>query len=225
MRIYRLVAFDLDGTLVDSRRDLAESVNALLVECGGEALPEEAVGRMVGDGAAVLVTRAFAAAEKDAPPDALPRFLALYDERLLMHTRPYPGVVETLEQLQERAILAVLTNKPFAPTRAILEGLGLARFFDVERTIGGDSPFGKKPDPAGLLHLSAGAGADACQVLVVGDSLVDWRTARAAGAQACLARWGYGFEGFPLDNLTASDIAIDSPAELVHIVPPSGDVS
>src|SRR5712691_844767 len=125
--MYRLYVFDLDGTLVDSRRDIAESANALLETCGARPLPEETIGRMVGDGAATLVARAFAAAGIERPTDALNRFLAIYDTRLLKHTRPYPQMPEVLEALGARAPLAVLTNKPLAATHTILCGLGLAR--------------------------------------------------------------------------------------------------
>jgi len=123
----RLIVFDLDGTLVDSRRDLAESANALLAEYGCPALDEHAIGRMVGDGAATLVARALAAAGCPPATEALPRFLAIYNGRLLRCTRAYPGVPELLEHLAARAALAVLTNKPLAATRQILEGLDLAR--------------------------------------------------------------------------------------------------
>ena len=156
--MYKLYVFDLDGTLVDSRRDIAESANALLETCGARALAEETIGRMVGDGAPTLIARAFAAAGVDRPPDALDRFLAIYDARLLKHTRPYPQMPEVLEALGARSLLAVLTNKPLAATRSILSGLGLARHFDDEAIVGGDGPFPRKPDPGGLRHLISRAG-------------------------------------------------------------------
>ena len=127
----RLVVFDFDGTLVDSRRDLAESANQVLQEYGGTPHSEEAIGRMVGDGAATLVARAFAAAHLPQPSAALDRFLAVYNRRLLTFTRPYPGIPEVLEQLQSRVTVGVLTNKPLGPTRNILDGLDLARFLAV----------------------------------------------------------------------------------------------
>jgi len=94
--MFQLIVFDLDGTLIDSRRDLANATNALLVECGAAALSEEAIGSMVGDGAATLVARAFAVADIDPPADALDRFLRIYGDHLLDTTRPYPGIREAV---------------------------------------------------------------------------------------------------------------------------------
>src|SRR4051794_17917854 len=121
----RLVVFDLDGTLVDSRRDLADAANALIVERGGAAQRVEAITAMVGGGAPLLVKRALAAGGLDPEePTALSRFLDLYDGRLLEHTRLYHGTRDALEQISRVATLAVLTNKPQHHTERILEGLG-----------------------------------------------------------------------------------------------------
>jgi phosphoglycolate phosphatase len=212
--MFRLVVFDLDGTLIDSRRDLANAANAILVECGGTPLAEEAIGRMVGDGAATLVARAFAAARIPAPPDALPRFLAEYGRHLLDHTRPYDGIVDTLAELSRRAQLALLTNKPLASTREILRGLDLARYFADASVVGGDGPLPRKPDPSGLRHLIAAAGVDREAAVLVGDSVIDWRTARNAETAICLARYGFGFEGFPVGELDPHDRVVDAPLDL-----------
>jgi phosphoglycolate phosphatase len=215
---FHLVAFDLDGTLVDSLRDLAESANALLVECGGRPLPDDAIGRMVGDGAATLVARAFAAAGLTEPPDALDHFLALYNARLLKFTRPYPGVADALVALSSRATLAVLTNKPIGPTREILGGLDLARYFEPAHVMGGDGPFPRKPDPAGLIHLAEMCGVDPRETLLVGDSMVDWRTARSARAAICLARYGFGCHGFQPADLAKTDFLAEEPADLINFL-------
>lgn len=215
--MYRLYVFDLDGTLVDSRRDIAESANALLETCGARPLSEETIGRMVGAGAATLVARAFAAAGIERPADALDRFLAIYDTRLLKHTRPYPQIPEVLETLGARTPLAVLTNKPLAATRSILFGLGLDRYFDDEAIVGGDGPFARKPDPAGLRHLASRAGVSPSATLLVGDSIVDWRAARNASTSVCLARYGFGFEGFPVSELGPADRLIDAPTDLLAL--------
>ena len=211
----RLFVFDLDGTLVDSLRDLADSANELLVSCGGMPLDVNAVARMVGEGAATLVSRVFEAAKVEKPADALARFLTIYDTRLLNHTRPYEGMEETLESLSSRASLAVLTNKPFAATRRILDGVRLSRFFDAAAVIGGDGPLPRKPDPSGLQLLCERASVTASDAVLVGDSLIDWQTARNAGTAMCLARYGFGFREFPKAMLNGRERLIDRPADLL----------
>ena len=208
----RLVVFDLDGTLIDSRHDLADSVNALIAELGGEPLGVDTVTAMVGEGAAVLVRRALTAAGLDQAPGALDRFLAHYEERLTVHTRPYDGILQLLEALRSDGLpLAVLTNKPARPSREILERLGLAPFFS--QVVGGDTAAGRKPDPSGLLGIVERAGVAAPATLMVGDSPIDMETARRAGALLCLARYGFGA---PAGGLTPGpdDIVIDHPLDL-----------
>ncbi len=209
--------FDLDGTLVDSRRDIADAANALLVSCGAAAVSEDRIGDMVGDGAATLVARAFSACGIEPPPDALPRYLALYEERLLNHTRPYAGIPEVLETIGRRASLAVLTNKPIGPTRRILDALDLAHHFPANAVLGGDGPFARKPDPAALLELVERANTSARDTVMVGDSAIDWRTARAAGTALCLARYGFGFNGVRLHELAPEDRVIAAPKELLGL--------
>jgi phosphoglycolate phosphatase len=215
---FHLVVFDLDGTLVDSLRDLAESANSLLVECGGTPLADHSIGRMVGDGAARLVARAFHAAGLVPPADALERFLAIYDRRLLEFTRPYPGVDDLLTMIGSRMSMAVLTNKPLAATREILDGLDLARHFPKDRVIGGDGPLPRKPDPSGLKQLAAAHAVSLDETLLVGDSIVDWKTARAANAKVCMARYGFGFEGVPLSDRRSADFLIDRPSDLLELL-------
>jgi len=211
---FDLIVFDLDGTLVDSKRDIAESANQTLVDCGAAPLPEDAIGRMVGDGAPVLVARAFAAAGSPKPADALDRFLAIYDARLLKHTRPYEDIPELLADLGRRVRLGVLTNKPIEATRRILDGLDLTRHFGPEWILGGDGPLPRKPDPAGLCNLMASAGAAPDATVLVGDSIVDWRTAAAASTSVCLARYGFGWEGFPVHELDEDAWVADRPEDL-----------
>jgi phosphoglycolate phosphatase len=213
--MFRLIVFDLDGTLVDSRQDIAESANAALVACGAQPLSEDEVGRMVGDGAPTLIARAFAAAGIRRPADALDRFLTIYNGRLLNHTRPYAGIPELLDQLAPRAALAVLTNKPLDAAHRILAGLDLAQYFPADRVVGGDGPFPRKPDPAGLAHLMASAAVAPEATVLVGDSVVDWRTAGAAATRVVLARYGFGWQGFPIEKLDADAWVVDSPAEML----------
>ena len=190
--VQRLIAFDLDGTLIDSRRDLADSANQLIAELGGAPLREEAVGRMVGDGARVLVERALAATGLVDPGNALQRFLQIYDTRLLIHTRPYAGVEAAIEAARRGARVTMLTNKPLHHTARIVEALGWAPLFD--EVVGGDNPLGRKPQPDVLLAMMTAAGVTAAQAMLVGDSKVDLDTARRAGVRCCLVSFGYGFE-------------------------------
>ena len=189
----------------------------MLEDAGAPRLSEEAIGGMVGDGAAALVARAFAAAGVPPPVDALDRFLAVYDERLLVHTRAYPGIPEVLAALHHRLPLAVLTNKPRGATREILEGLDLARYFEQDAIIGGDGPFPRKPDPAGLRHLADRAGVSPADTLLVGDSLVDLKTAGAAASSICLARYGFGFETVRAAGAASTEWTIDAPEDLLEV--------
>jgi phosphoglycolate phosphatase len=212
----RLVVFDLDGTLVDSRRDLADSANALVTELGGTPLPEATIVGMIGEGARVLVDRALAAASLDPEtPGALPRFLDLYDERLLAHTRAYDGVRPMLEAAAPGRTLSVLTNKPGRATVKLLDGLGLREFF--QGIIGGDNPFGRKPDHVALAHLVSAAGATAATTLFVGDSAVDLETARRGGVRVCLARYGFGYR-FTAADFRGDELFIDSPLDLPPLI-------
>ncbi len=208
----RLIVFDLDGTLIDSRADLADAANALIVERGGRPLAEAAVGRMVGEGAAQLVRRALAAAALPLDERSVARFLELYDERLLRRTRPYPGVPAALEALAPRYLMAVLTNKPVAPARRLLDALELSPF--IASAIGGDGPFARKPDPAGMLRLIEDHHSSAARTVLVGDSRIDFDTARAAGTAICLARYGFGYEGFPTGQLRGDEGLVDTPAQI-----------
>lgn len=215
--IRRLIAFDLDGTLIDSRRDLADSANELIQELGGEPLSEEQIGTMVGEGARVLVARALAAARLgDDAATALPRFLEIYDTRLLNHTKPYDGVAEMLAFARDHARLAVLTNKPKAPTEVILKGLELRDHF--EAIVGGDGPVPRKPDPAGLNALIDLTGASADTALMVGDSVIDFETATRARVRCVIATYGYGFQMFPEGKLTGDEWTVKSPAELREMI-------
>jgi phosphoglycolate phosphatase len=190
----RLVVFDLDGTLIDSQQDLAESANRMLGSYGAPSLPVDAIAGMVGEGARILVERVLVASGLDAgEPEALARFLAIYDQQLLEHTRPYPGVIEALEAVSGVVPVAILTNKPERPTRRLLKAFGFDR--SVRWALGGDSGFPRKPDPAGLRSLMVNAGAGPDGTLLVGDSRVDAETARRAGVHLCVARYGFGSLG------------------------------
>jgi phosphoglycolate phosphatase len=189
-----LVVFDLDGTLVDSRQDLADSTNAMLESLGASPLHLDRVVMMVGEGARVLVQRALEAAglpsEGGPLDDALSRFHACYRSRLLATTRPYPGISEMLGEAARLATLAMLTNKPLRPSQQLVEAFGWnAHFVQV---MGGDGEVPRKPDPGGLQQLMAIAGTGPESTMLVGDSMVDVETARNAGVAMCVVRYGFG---------------------------------
>ena len=207
----RLVVFDLDGTLIDSLRDLAAALNAALAELAPRAAPLSLsqVRAFIGDGARLLVTRSLEAVGLSAPVDeALPVFVRAYRQRLLESTTLYAGVKETLEALRGRH-LAVLTNKPGDMSRTILSGLGVAeRFF---RILGGGDVAQHKPDPGGLLELLSASGAAPEQTVVVGDSAIDVRTGQAAGTHTVGVTYGFAPE-----SLAASppEVLIDELRQL-----------
>jgi phosphoglycolate phosphatase len=208
-----ILVFDLDGTLIDSARDLAESIGELLESYGADALPLTEVIAMVGEGAPVLVRRALArAGVRPGPDEALARFLKIYDRRFLDHTVAYPGIVESLGLAVHRGPLAVLTNKPLGPSIGILESLGLRGFFS--RVIGGDSEYGRKPDPAGLLALQALAPDD--RVVMIGDSPADYKVAVSANCPFVFARYGFGAGKF--SEPPATPYAIDHARELERVL-------
>jgi phosphoglycolate phosphatase len=186
-----LLIFDLDGTLIDSKLDLAQAVNATRAHLGREPLENERVYSYVGNGAPVLIRRALGEQATEAEvQEALEFFLEYYREHPLDFTRLYPGVKESLERLSAAGKrLAVLTNKPVRISRVILEGLGASGYFF--QVYGGNSFEFKKPHPTGVeaLMREAGVGRDA--TLMVGDSRVDVETARNAGIQCCGVTYGF----------------------------------
>jgi len=190
-----LLIFDLDGTLIDSKRDLTDSVNATRAWHGLAPLPDDIVSSYVGNGAPLLIRRSFPHATQDELPVLLRYFLDYYREHMLDATTLYPGVREALDQLHEADVpLAVLTNKPVRFSVRLIEGLGLETHFF--RIYGGNSFEQKKPDPIGINMLMAEAGSSPGRTIMVGDSAVDVRTARNAGVRACGVSWGFQPETF-----------------------------
>jgi phosphoglycolate phosphatase len=213
--VVRLLVFDLDGTLVDSSRDIAAATNAALrrVAPGAGEIPVEAILSFVGEGARVLVERSLRHAGLALSADeVLPVYIECYAERLLDTTRLYPGIAEALDALAGPA-LAVLTNKPGDFSRRILEGLGVDRRF--ASVLGaGDVP-SRKPDPAGLLRLMADAGAAPGETWMVGDSATDVAVARAAGSRVAGVTWGF----HPVALRAAGpDLLLSRPLDLASLL-------
>ncbi len=186
----RAFIFDLDGTLIDSKMDIVNSVNAMLRSTGRSQLPVETIAGYVGHGAPQLIASVLGgeASEEDKKA-ALGLFLAHYEGHSLDETRTYPGVKEGLKALADYP-MAVLTNKPAKASKQILEGLGLLESFAV--VYGGDSLQSKKPDPAGALAILKELGVPRGHAAMVGDSDVDVQTARNAGMLAIAVAYGFG---------------------------------
>jgi len=209
----KALLFDLDGTLIDSKRDLVQSVNATLRGMGRAELPEDLVASYVGSGAPILISRALGGAGSAAEQQsALKFFLAHYDQHKLDFTREYPGVRETLEKLRG-VPMAVLTNKPVNVSVRILAALGLAGFFRA--IYGGNSFATKKPDPLGANTILSEMGIAAAQAAMVGDSEVDVQTARNAGMISAIVNFGFGTHD---REMYPADIYLDRMEELLPLV-------
>lgn len=211
----QLLIFDLDGTLVDSQRDLANAVNAARARMDRPPLPDQTIYSYVGNGAPVLMRRAMGGSASEADVQlALGHFLQYYRAHMLDHTALYPGVRETLDLFRERGIgMAVLTNKPQNFSLGIIEGLGLGGHFF--RAYGGDSFEEKKPAPIGIETLMREAGAAQELTMMVGDSAVDVKTARNAGVRVAGVTYGFQPESLVLEP---PDILVDRFADLVDRV-------
>jgi len=205
----RALVFDLDGTLIDSKVDLALSVNAALKHMGRAPLPEERIFGYVGQGAPRLIQQALGDATQEECDRGLGYFLAYYRHHMLDNTVTYPGVRDGLAAL-EGMPMAVLTNKPVRFSEEIIKGLGLAGYFRF--VYGGNSFSTKKPDPAGMEVLLRDLGAAPREVMLVGDSEIDVLTGRNAGTWTCCVTYGLG-----RDRLAEypPDLLVDSLVELV----------
>jgi phosphoglycolate phosphatase len=215
----KLVIFDLDGTLIDSRLDLVHAVNAALRHIGRPELPDDLIASYVGDGAPILIQRALGGETVD---DAVVRqglqfFLSYYREHKLDHTTVYAGVKEALGAVQQGSNggsrrLAVLSNKPVIPSRAIVDALGLGSFFT--QIYGGNSFATKKPDPEGARKLLDENRVRPEEAVIVGDSHVDIETGRNAGLWTVGV--SYGFAPHTLRE-QPPDVLVDRPPELAEV--------
>lgn len=210
------ILFDLDGTLVDSVPDLAAATDAMLIDMSRAAAGEALVREWVGNGAERLVKRALTGKMDGEPPateleQALPLFMEHYQSHLQGQSRLYPGVKESLADLQERGLaLGLVTNKPERFIAPLLEALGIAEVFAV--VVGGDTLADKKPHPAPLLHAARQLGVESAAALMVGDSRNDVLAARRAGMQIVCVPYGYN-HGEDI-RLTEPDAVVEDLREL-----------
>jgi phosphoglycolate phosphatase len=209
----RALIFDLDGTLIDSQRDLILSVNAMLHEMGREQLSEDTISGYIGHGAPQLVGQALGHNSTEAERErALKFFLAHYQEHKLDSTCAYPGVPEALADLAQYP-MAILTNKPVRVSMGILEGLGLAKYFRA--VYGGNSFETKKPDPLGAHTILREFAAAPAETILIGDSEVDVQTARNAGMLAAAVNYGFGAHNRATHP---ADIYLDRLTDLVPLL-------
>lgn len=215
----RLLIFDLDGTLIDSRLDLIHSVNAMLRYMGRTELPGDVIAAYVGDGAPTLVRRALGEpADEPSFKAALDYFLGYYRIHKLDHTTVYEGIPELLAALGaesngQRRLMAVLSNKPVRPSQDIVQSLGMGDYF--VRVYGGNSFATKKPDPLGAETILQETGVSAGQALIIGDSSIDVLTGRNAGLWTCGVT--YGFAPHTLED-PRPDVLVDSARELAELL-------
>jgi phosphoglycolate phosphatase len=207
-----LLIFDLDGTLVDTKQDLINSVNAARTFLGMSPLPDDRVASYVGRGAHMLIRQAVGPeASEETVAEALEFFLAHYKVHMLDYSQPYPGVPEALDRFRDAGkSMAILTNKPVRFSTAMIEQLGFGGHFF--RIYGGNSFEQKKPHPIGVEKLLEEKSMEPLQALMIGDSAVDVQTARNAGIACCGVRWGFQPESFAADP---PDFVVDRMVELV----------
>ncbi|MBI4473176.1 MAG: HAD-IA family hydrolase [Acidobacteria bacterium] len=205
--------FDLDGTLVDSKKDLTASVNYIRHQFDLPSLTEEEIARFIGDGALMLIRRSLAGRATESNVQAgLQMFLSYYRAHMLDSTVLYPEVRETLDRLSD-CKLAVLTNKPVHFSCAMLDGLGIYGHFNA--VYGGNSFDRKKPDPVGVYQILSDTKAQRERTWMVGDSSVDVLTGRNAGITTCGVTYGYATETF---KESPPDFLIDAFSELENLI-------
>lgn len=221
-RRYRAALFDLDGTLVDTAPDLAAAANRMLADLGRAALPDDRIRDFVGKGVVNLVNKCFEASGGGGEEDrtrAHAVFERHYSAGIADRSRPYPGVVDGLEALERAGIaMGCVTNKAGRFTEPLLELTGLRRFFGV--VVSGDTVERRKPHPDPMLYAAGKLGASPAETLVVGDSLNDVQSARAAGCAVVVVPYGYR-EGLSLEDLGADAVvaSVEEAARSITMAP------
>lgn len=209
---YELLIFDLDGTLIDTRQDITNAANEMLVRYGLEQKSVDEVTGYVGDGIARLVERCMG--DEDVNIDeAVLLFKEIYTARLLDNTRPYPGIIELLDRLVGSR-KAILTNKAYAPSKAITDGLGLTGYFEI--FVGGNTLPRKKPFPDGVNYIVEKIGVSREKAILIGDGRNDILTAAEAGIPSVYVSWGFS-DGGKIAGLNP-DFTIDRPDELIALL-------
>jgi len=213
------IVFDLDGTLIDTAPDLAAALNHVMRGIGRPLLAPATVRGLVGHGARALIERSMAASgglpSEPEVQTLLQRFLAYYGANIANHSKPFPGVIETLAHLRARqALLAVCTNKPAGLSRQLFTALGMGDHFDA--ILGGDSLAVRKPDPAHVIEAIRAAGGDPARAVMIGDSAADIDSAKAAGVPSIAVSFGYTL--VPVHDLGA-DLVIDHFDTLIEALP------
>lgn len=190
-----MMLFDLDGTLIDSRADLARSINLMLADLGRSALPEEKIASFVGDGVRVLVYRSLTATHPEQKPpdeylhaDGIALMHKHYADQMFVSTALYPHIQETLAHFKDKR-KAVVTSKEVRFTELILEQFGIARDFDC--IIGGDTVAARKPDPQPVIEAVNRLGGSFADAVMIGDSENDINAGRRAGTKTCAVTYGF----------------------------------
>ena len=206
-----LMIFDLDGTLIESKWDIAQSVNFTLVELGLPERPTEEVFGFVGDGVKRLLRLAVGEGNQAKFDEALKIFRGYYLEHCLDRTGFYPGIEPMLQHFIHKD-KAIATNKSIEYTRVILNGLGPQHF---RYMVGGDNGFGLKPEPGMLLHIMEKTGASKERTVLVGDSTNDINGGHNAGIRVCAV--GYGMGNRAKMEACQPDWFIEKPEQLMEI--------
>ena len=214
MKKIKVIVFDFDGTLVDTKLDIARSVNFLIKEENLPPIPEEKIYEFIGNGTDILLEKSFSYVHGKIKDGIIDRYFEIYEEHMLDNTRPFPKVLDMLEGIKDRLALYILTNKHERFAVKILDHFGILNYF--KEVVGADTFSVKKPDPFGIIRVINKEGVSKEEVLMVGDSVVDIKTGKNAKVLTCGVLWGLG----KLDELKKQkpDFLITKPYEILDIV-------